>query len=113
MHYMVYVLCNRARTLFFVGVTRGFTDEIFDDETSPSGSSLWSSCTQLVHHRRFARLEPAIAYVDALQRDIQTWSFREIEDKNRLWRDLSPEWIHPSRLLSFQVIRNSYHCSMN
>ncbi len=48
MHYMVYVICNPARTIFFLGVTGGFTDGIFDTSIiTPPGISLWQNCTCL------------------------------------------------------------------
>lgn len=114
MFYMVYVLCNPARTIFFLGITGGFTDGIFDtDKVFPPGVSLWMNCHQLVHHRRFRELEDAAAYIDVLQQGVNRWKFPEIEKKNRKWRDLSDQWLNPSRLLSFQVIRNSFYCYEN
>ncbi len=114
MHYMVYVLCNPARTIFFLGVTGGFTDGIFEIESlAPEGDTLWNNCNQLVHHQKFQTLEEASAYLDVLQHGINRWSFREIENRNRCWIDLSDQWINPTRLLSFQVIRNSYCCFAN
>lgn len=114
MHYMVYVLCNPARTVFFIGFTGGFTDGIFDTCVSePPAVSLWSNCRHLVHHRRFATLEEASRYLDGLQREMHEWNFRRIEDQNRRWQDLTSQWLSPQKLLSFQVIRNSFVCSEN
>lgn len=114
MHYIVYVLCNRARNLFFLGITGGFTDAIFEaDFPLQEQLSFLTTCTQLVHHRKFKNLDGAADYLEALQHDIKGWRFKEIENRNRHWRDLTDQWINPTRLLSFQAIRNSYYCSAN
>ena len=114
MHYMVYVICNPSRTIFFLGVTGGFTDGIFDFDIIPQrGISLWQNCTMLVHHKRFRDLGEAADYIELLQEDVNRWAFPEIENRNRRWRDLSDQWLDPTRLLSFQVIRNSFYCCVN
>lgn len=114
MHYVVYVLCNPSRTLFFLGVTGGFTDAIFDlDVIEPPRLSLWVNCNILIHHKSFKELEDAVIHMDKLQEEIQGWNFGEIEKKNRHWRDLSGQWLNPSQLLSFQSIRNSFYCMSN
>lgn len=114
MHYMVYVICNPARTIFFLGVTGGFTDGIFDTSIiTPPGISLWQNCTLLVHHKQFRELDQAADYIEQLQQGVNRWSFPEIEHRNRRWRDLSDQWLNPTRLLSFQVIRNSFYCCAN
>jgi succinylarginine dihydrolase len=114
MHYRVYVLCNPARTLFFLGVTGGFTDGIFDlDAVDPPKVSLWINCKVLVHHKAFRELADVVIYMDQLQQGINRWTFKEIEKKNRGWKDLSAQWLNPSQLLSFQSIRNSFYCLAN
>lgn len=114
MNYTVYVLCNPMRTLFFIGVTGGFTDGIFDlDEEDPLRVSLWVNCNVLVHRRTYGDLANAMDHMGVLQFEIQRWTFNEIEKKNRRWKDLSKQWLNPSRLLSFQSIKNSYYCMAN
>jgi len=114
MYYYVYVVCNPTRNIFFLGVTGGFTDGIFDTSVfTPPGISLWQNCTLLVHHRKFRELDDAADYLERLQQGINGWTFREIERKNRRWKDLSEQWLNPTRLLSFQVIRNSFYCCVN
>ena len=114
MNYMVYVLCNPARTIFFVGLTGGFTDGIFEAEMLNSPKvSCWKNCTLLVFHRQFRDFEKAVSFLDTLQKNIEAWDFETIERKNRDWNDLSTEWLSPVKLLSFQVFRNSFQCFEN
>lgn len=114
MHYMVYVICNPARTIFFLGVTGGFTDGIFDTSIlTPPGISLWQNCTVLVHHKKFRELDGAADYLEQLQQGIHRWRFQEIEHRNKGWRDLSDQWLNPTQLLSFQVFCNSLYCCLN
>lgn len=114
MHYRVYVLCNASRTFFYLGVTGGFTDAIFEEETlPPSAVSIWNQFTRLVHHRQFRTLEEAARYLDRLQEEINQWDFKRIEEQNKRWADLTSQWISPTRLVSFLVMRNSIRCAEN
>jgi predicted GIY-YIG superfamily endonuclease len=114
MHYMVYVLCNASRTFFYLGVTGGFTDAIFEEEVVPPPAiSIWNQFTRLVHHRQFRTLEEAARYLDRLQSEINQWDFSRIERQNKRWADLTSQWMKPTRLLSFLVMRNSIQCAEN
>ena len=114
MNYMVYVLCNRTHTIFYLGMTGGFTDGIFELEYPGSHRiSCWQDCTQLVYYRKFHEFDQAACFIECLQKKIEVWDLTTIERRNEGWKDLTSEWLSPNRLLSFQVFQNSFQCFDN
>ena len=85
-YYFVYIITNRYKTVFYVGVTNNIKRRLLEhyDETV-KGFSTRYKCKYLVHYEKFTDILIAISR----EKEIKKWGKRK---KTNLIEKQNPEW---------------------
>ena len=88
--YYTYILCNKARTVLYIGVTNGLTKRVLQHRSGKTeGFTLRYHCDRLVHYERFAKPSEAIAR----EKQLKGWRRHKKEEliarQNPQWEDLA------------------------
>ena len=99
MLFTVYILTNRERSVFFIGVTGVLGDCLFDHKINRSKrDNCWRHCTRLVYYEFFEEVCDAIDRVIELDGKVGDWDIDFIKSFNSGWEDLSIHWYDENNL---------------
>ena len=88
----VYIMSNKYRTVFYVGVTSNLLNRVFEHKSGKGSSfTVKYHCTDLVYYERFHLIEEAIAREKAIKKWNREWKLNLIREFNPEIRDLSNE----------------------
>lgn len=89
--YFVYVLANKPRGTFYVGVTSDLKRRVWEHKTKiVKGFTERYGVDRLVYFEMFNSVEAAIRREKRLKRWPRIWKIEAIEEKNPDWLDLYP-----------------------
>lgn len=89
----VYIISNKGRTTFYIGVTSNIEVRIYEHKTG-KGSSFTHRyrCVDLIYYEEFSAIEDAIAREKQLKNWHREWKVNLIKSKNPDFMDLSSGW---------------------
>jgi putative endonuclease len=99
--YFVYIMTNRAKTLY-IGITRDLMRRVYEHQTHAiAGFTLRYKIRSLVYYEMTTDVREAIKREKQLKGWLRVKKIALIESINPAWKDLSEEWqSDPSRGLS-------------
>lgn len=87
-NYYVYILCNKAKTVLYVGMADNLAEKLYYHENPEAGSKAFTakySCHYLVYWEHFTDVD------DALDREIELKGLQQ-DKKEALISGYNPEW---------------------
>jgi putative endonuclease len=88
--YYVYILTNKANTVFYVGVTSNLQERISQHKSGFSGGfTTRYKCNRLMYYEDFQWVQEAIAREKQLKGGSRQQKIDLILLKNPMWKDLS------------------------
>ncbi len=91
--YSVYILTNKANTVFYIGVTSDLTNRILEHKTKVyDGFTSKYKVNKLVYYEEYQWIQDAIAREKQLKGGSRQKKIDLIVSTNPGWSDLSEEW---------------------
>lgn len=89
-NFYVYLLTNKYKTCFYVGVTNDLTRRMIEHKSKRNeGFTQRYNIDTLVYYECFFQIEHAIAREKQLKRWHRLWKINLVEKNNAEWNDLS------------------------
>lgn len=89
-NYYVYLLTNKTKSTFYVGVTNNLVRRVMEHKLKINdGFTKRYNVTELVYYETYNQVDDAIAREKRLKRWNRLWKMNLIESNNREWVDLS------------------------
>ena len=97
--YFVYILASKTKVLY-VGMTDILARRVFEHKSGlVEGFTKRYNVNMLVYYETQPDLESAIKREKQLKNWHRRWKINLIEEKNKMWKDLSPEIADPVKNL--------------
>jgi putative endonuclease len=91
--YYVYILANKANTVFYIGVTSDLENRIWQHKQKVyAGFTAKYNCDRLMYYEEFQWIHDAIAREKALKGGSRQKKIDLIVRENSSWSDLSNGW---------------------
>ena len=86
----VYIMSNKYRTVFYVGVTSNLLNRVYEHKNhiNPGFTSKYN-CTELIYFECYNRIEEALLREKQLKKWKREWKMRVIKEMNPQLKDLS------------------------
>jgi putative endonuclease len=90
----VYIMSNKSRTTFYIGVTSDLENRVFEHKQSVyKGFTSKYKCFDLVYFEHFWGIEQAIEREKQLKNWHRQWKLNLITESNPEMKDLSLDWV--------------------
>jgi len=91
--YFVYILANKANTVFYIGVTNDLTVRVWQHKQKVyKGFTSKYNCDRLVYFEEFNWIQDAIAREKQLKAGSRQKKIDLIISSNPAWNDLNDDW---------------------
>ena len=91
--YYIYILSNKANTVFYIGVTSNIEERIWQHKQKVyKGFTSKYECNKLVYYEEFQWIQDAIAREKQLKGGSRQKKINLIINNNPSWTDLSADW---------------------
>ena len=91
--YYVYIICNKANTVLYIGVTSDIQERIWQHKQKVfKGFTAKYDCNKLVYFEDFQWIHDAIAREKQLKGGSRQSKIDLIVNENPAWKDLSIDW---------------------
>lgn len=88
----VYIMSNKNRTTFYIGVTNCIERRVAEHKSGKSGFTSQYNLFDLMYYERIAGFRNAIDREKQLKRWHRQWKINLIKEMNPEMKDLSEEW---------------------
>lgn len=89
-NFYVYLLTNKYKTCFYIGVTNDLVRRIIEHKAKRNdGFTKKYNVSILVYYENFSQIEHAIAREKQLKRWHRLWKINLVDKNNAEWKDLS------------------------
>lgn len=93
MSYFVYILSNKNRSVFYVGVTNDISRRVGEHKADEVSSfTKRYNCYELLYYEEYSSNAEAIGREKILKKFRRDWKFQLITAMNPNWEDLSKDW---------------------